>query len=264
MIEAACKGVDPRQKAHYMPSHSMTYATSRERILEILSRGEIHITGRFQWGSNYTFLAEVAEAGDRLPAVYKPTRGETPLWDFPARTLAKREVAAYLTSEAIHWSLVPPTVLRRNGPAGPGSLQLYVDVDPQQHYFTFSPQEKDSLKPVALFDLLINNADRKGGHIMQGPEGQIWLIDHGVCFHQDFKLRTVVWDFAGKPIPKSLLHDVERFFDRLNQEKPLHEEYADLLSENEIGAFQQRILGVLKNRHFPNPGEGRPYPWPLI
>ena len=174
------------------------------QILTTLEQGKVDVKGRFLWGSNYTFLVDVTKGKVAIAAVYKPSRGERPLWDFPRGTLAAREVAAYLTSQALGWNLVPPTVLREEGPAGPGSLQLYVDADVEHHYFTFSEDEKQELRHVALFDVLINNADRKGGHVLMSPDGHIWSIDHGVCFHQDNKLRTVIWDFACERIPDEL------------------------------------------------------------
>jgi uncharacterized repeat protein (TIGR03843 family) len=153
---------------------------SDEAILTALRSGELAVKGEFLWGSNYTFLVKVVHAGENLSGVYKPTRGERPLWDFPVASLARREVAAYLVSEAIGWRLVPPTVYRRNGPAGPGSLQLYIEHDPEYHYFNFSEDDLQRLRPVALFDLIINNADRKGSHILIDNDRHLWLIDHGI------------------------------------------------------------------------------------
>src|SRR3990172_8423486 len=135
-------------------------------LLTALEKGQITIQGEFLWGSNYTFQVLVEHEGKTLQAVYKPTRGERPLWDFPKASLARREVAAFLVSEVLGWSLVPPTVYRRQAPIGPGSLQLYVEHDPEYHYFNFSQVDRQRLRPVALFDLLINNADRKGSHLL--------------------------------------------------------------------------------------------------
>jgi uncharacterized repeat protein (TIGR03843 family) len=144
----------------------MALDLSRERLLEILSAGEISLSGQFSWGSNHTYLVDVGSGDEIIRAVYKPTAGERPLWDFPRQTLSQREVAAYLTSQALGWDLVPPTVLRSTGPGGGGSLQLYLDCDPERHYFTLSEQEKQLLRPVVLFDALTNNADRKAGHVL--------------------------------------------------------------------------------------------------
>lgn len=234
------------------------------QIFSILSNGKIDVAGRFLWGSNYTFLVEVKSKEDTLAAVYKPSRGERPLWDFPIETLAAREVAAYLTSQALGWDLVPPTVLRQEGPAGPGSLQLYVDADVEHHYFTFNDEEKQRLRPVALFDLLINNADRKGGHVLMSPDGHIWSIDHGICFHQEDKLRTVIWDFANEFIPDDLLTDTEKFYHSLQNDLELQKKYLELLSKSELKALVRRTRRVLEDRCFPEPFTDRPYPWPMV
>lgn len=254
----------------------------RQDILEALSTGQIQLTGEFTWGSNYTYLAEVGAGSTQLQAVYKPAAGERPLWDFPPRTLARREVAAYLTSSALGWDLVPPTVLREDGPAGGGSLQLYLDLDRERHYFNFSPRERKLLAPAALFDALINNADRKAGHVLLDPQQHVWLIDHGVCFHQDDKLRTVIWDFAGQPIAAELLHDLERVVTALAAaRRSLHEapsgtstqdpdllaeclHLVGLLSEAELEALAQRARRLIEAGCYPTPGAERHYPWPLI
>jgi uncharacterized repeat protein (TIGR03843 family) len=232
--------------------------------LRILASGEMVVSGRFMWGSNYTFLVEVTYNGVGLPAVYKPSQGERPLWDFDEGTLSAREVAAYLTNHALGWDLVPPTVLRADGPAGPGSLQLFVETDPNRHYFTFSDDEKQRLRPVAVFDCLVNNADRKGGHVLLDPHGHIWLIDHGLCFHADDKLRTVIWDFAGEAIPPELLRDVERLQSHLQNEGELTPAYRGLLSDEEIEALCSRVNRLLASARFPTPDSQRPYPWPLV
>ncbi|HET7010710.1 MAG TPA: SCO1664 family protein [Anaerolineales bacterium] len=235
-----------------------------ETILETLAKGDLRLEGQLLWGSNYTFLAHVTGPAGELRAVYKPQRGERPLWDFPDGTLARREVAAYRASAALGWDLVPPTALREDGPAGPGSIQVFLDVDPERHVFTFTPEERLRLRPVAVFDALINNADRKGGHILMGPDGHLWLIDHGVCFHTEDKLRTVLWDFAGEGIPQPLLRDLERFAAGLARGGGLQKQFGGLLSEEEIGALRRRAKRLLAERRFPIPGPGRPYPWPLV
>jgi hypothetical protein len=232
--------------------------------LEILANGEIQVLGEFLWGSNYTFLVRVVEGQTQLKAVYKPVRGEQPLWDFPPASLAARETAAYVVCEAVGWGFVPPTILRQSAPAGPGSVQLFVDVDPQRHYFTFSDQEKQLLRPVALFDILINNADRKGGHVLLDADGHIWLIDHGLSFHHEPKLRTVIWDFARQSIPENLLADLQAFHTRLDSDAPMLAALAELLSQSEIEALRARTDLLLRERRFPAPGPGRPYPWPLV
>jgi uncharacterized repeat protein (TIGR03843 family) len=233
-------------------------------ILDTLLAGQVRVAGQFLWGSNYTFLVKVSGPSGEIEAVYKPSRGERPLWDFPAGTLAQREVAAYRASLALGWDLVPPTVLRADGPAGPGSLQLFVGVDPERHYFAFSDEEKQRLRPVVLFDFLINNADRKGGHVLLDSNDHLWLIDHGICFHTELKLRTVVWDFAEESIPASLLDDVHRFQRQLGEEGQTRARFQELLSDEEILAVRARAEWLLTQRRFPRPGPGRPYPWPLV
>ena len=233
-------------------------------ILSALSSGTIELKGQFVWGSNYTFLVQVTQGDETRPAVYKPARGERPLWDFPEGTLAQREVAAYVVSRALGWDLVPPTVLRPDGPAGAGSLQLFVDADPERHYFTFTEAEKQRLRPVAVFDLLINNADRKGGHVLLGESEHMWLIDHGVCFHAEDKLRTVIWDFVGEPIPRELLAALRRLRQALLDDGALRTELGGLLAAEEVEALQGRADRLLRLKRFPPPGADRPYPWPLV
>lgn len=232
--------------------------------LALLSNGSLELQGQFTWGSNYTFLVQVRQADRTCAAVYKPARGERPLWDFPEGTLAQREVAAFLVSRALGWDLVPPTVLRPDGPAGPGSLQLFVDADPERHYFTFTDAEKQRLRPVAAFDLLINNADRKGGHVLLGESDHLWLIDHGLCFHAEDKLRTVIWDFIDEPIPRRLLTALGHVRPMLDTGSRLHADLAALLSPAELEALRVRTDRLLQSRRFPAPGPGRPYPWPLV
>ena len=178
--------------------------------IELLTRGAVTIRGRMPWASNATFLVEIALDGGTALGVYKPERGERPLWDFPPG-LYKREVAAYHLSEALGWGLVPPTVCR-DGPYGEGSVQLFVPADFEQHYFTLREhaEHRDRLERICVFDLLANNADRKGGHCLAGDDGAIYAIDNGLTFHEEMKLRTVIWDFGGEPIPRALLADVKR------------------------------------------------------
>jgi len=237
---------------------------SADPVLSLLATGSLELKGQFAWGSNYTFLVRVSSGHQAMPAVYKPARGERPLWDFPEGSLAQREVAAYVVSRALGWDLVPPTVLRPDGPAGPGSLQLFVDADPERHYFTFSDEEKQRLRPAAAFDLLINNADRKAGHVLLGGQGHLWLIDHGVCFHAEDKLRTVIWDFAGEAIPDDLLGDIRSFRRGLTRDGALKDELSGLLAPEELDALRARTGRLIRGRRFPPPGAGRPYPWPLV
>ncbi len=235
-------------------------------LLTTLTEGEYAIEGQFMWGSNYTFLANVTHAGQTFKAVYKPTQGERPLWDFPSETLAGREVAAFLVSQAAGWGLVPPTVYRPEGPAGPGSLQLYIEHDPEMHYFKFTPEQRAGLHTTALFDAIANNTDRKGGHILIDPDGRFWLIDHGICFHVQPKLRTVIWDFAGQPIPEEECDRLMHLRVALQGEAaPLRAALAPYLNLAELGALAARIDSLIARRVFPRPTSERySYPWPPI
>jgi uncharacterized repeat protein (TIGR03843 family) len=239
--------------------------TNTDEILQALQQGEIKVQGEFMWGSNYTFLTEVGHRNQTLQAVYKPSRGERPLWDFPAASLAHREAAAYLISEAIGWKFVPPTIYRRHGPLGAGSLQLFVEHDPEYHYFNFNPADKQRLRPVVLFDLLINNADRKGSHVLVDDEGHLWLIDHGICFHEEEKLRTVIWDFAGEPIPADLSAELRGLRMQLYPDCDLVKALQAHLAGREIAALTARAGRVLDVGRFPNPPSSRRhYPWPPV
>lgn len=235
-----------------------------DSILTLLSTGEIEVVGQVTWSSNYTLLTQVKGAEGNIPAIYKPARGEAPLWDFPIGTLAARETAAYLTSHALGWDFVPPTVKRADGPAGPGSMQLYIEVDHERNYFTMHESEKPKLHSVALFDILINNADRKGGHVLLDEHNKIWLIDHGVCFHTKYKLRTVIWDFIGDPIPEPLHADLQNFLDTLTNTDDCISLLKTTINNEEIKALIQRGSSLLRQGTFPAPGPGRPYPWPLV
>ena len=236
----------------------------KSQILIDLQEGDLDIKGQFTFGSNFTFLGEITQPDRQFSVVYKPGRGERPLWDFPAKSLAKRETAAFLVSESLGWDLVPPTVFRKKGPLGSGSVQLYIQHNPDIHYFTFENADKQRLRPVALFDILINNADRKGGHILCDPLDHLWLIDHGICFHVDDKLRTVLWDFAGEEIPRTLLVDIENFSEDLKSGKATLQAIKPLLRKYEINALITRAENILQKPIFPNPGKGMYYPWPPL
>ncbi|MBE0409125.1 MAG: SCO1664 family protein [Anaerolineales bacterium] len=238
---------------------------SNNKVLKALDIGEISLEGEFIWGSNYTFAVEVTYDDISFQGVYKPTQGERPLWDFPRSSLAHREVAAYLVSEALGWQLVPPTVYRRKAPLGPGSLQIYVDHNPEYHYFNFTEEDRQKLRPVVLFDLLINNADRKGSHVLFDPDNHIWLIDHGVCFHYEDKLRTVIWDFAGETIPAEYCQELANFSRQLQEGTQLHKALQANLNQLEINALKKRADRLVRGSQFPNPHiDRRPYPWPAI
>ena len=229
--------------------------------LRLLREGDIEVDGRMPWSSNATFLVSLTgDDGSAAKAVYKPVRGERPLWDFPAG-LHRREVAAWLLSEYLGWSLVPPTVLREDAPLGEGSLQLFIAADFEAHYFTLyetRPDLHDQLKAICAFDLLINNTDRKGGHCLLGLDGRVWAIDNGLCFAEDDKLRTVIWEFGGEPVPPGLLTDVRRLAECV----PL--EVAALLDDDEVAALQHRAQRLVTKKVFPIDGSGRRYPWPLV
>jgi uncharacterized repeat protein (TIGR03843 family) len=226
----------------------------------VLSCGEVEMEGRMPWSSNATFLVTAKLGGRSLPAVYKPHRGERPLWDFPDG-IYQREAAAYQLSVALGWDLVPETVVRADGPLGTGSVQRFVPADFSEHYFTLLEQGRhhEALRAIAAFDLIANNADRKSGHCLLGEDGHIWAIDNALCFHPQPKLRTVVWDFGGEAIPKRLLADMAR----LAKEVP--DGLRSLLTDEECEAVVRRARAVVRQGRFPSPGpERRAYPWPLV
>lgn len=228
-----------------------------------LQHGELEVKGQFMLGSNYTFLVDVHYEERAYKAVYKPSRGEQPLWDFPDNTLAQRELAAYLVSEALGFHFVPFTTLRNDGPIGPGSLQQYIEYDPEYHYFNFEDDDRPALRPVALFDLLCNNADRKGSHVFFEKDAhKLWVIDHGLCFHVADKLRTVIWEFGGQPIPDDLL---VRFEPLLSPDFELLTDLGLCLSPDEISALVRRARSLLASRCFPQqPRDRRAVPYPPL
>ncbi|MFK7801378.1 MAG: SCO1664 family protein [Anaerolineae bacterium] len=248
-------------------------------ILHHLTHGTIEMDGYVPWGSNYTVVVTSVYEKNEMTAVYKPRKGERPLWDFPTGTLCNRERAAFLVSQAAEWNIVPPTVLTK-GPQGLGSLQLFIEHDPNVHFFNFENKENlhDSLKKICLFDVIINNADRKGGHVIQedvsttgdeldaGDADRLWAIDHGIAFHDEPKLRSVIWDYAGEPISEDLLDALARLESSLasSAEDSLGVQLRQLLSEREMQAFGRRIQRMHQIRVFPEPGPGRPYPWPMV
>lgn len=235
----------------------------RSGILQLLYEGEMELLGLLPWSTNYTFLASVRHASGQTLAVYKPQKGERPLWDFPRGTLCLREYAAFLVSEALGWMLVPPTVLRE-GPHGLGMVQLYIDAEPDENYFTFRGKRRADLRRLAAFDVVVNNADRKGGHCLLGKDGRLWAIDHGITFHAQHKLRTVIWDFAGQPLPSNLLRDLHALRLRLEPPDPLVVQLAELLLPEEMRALRRRVDVLLETRVFPKPGPGPNVPWPPV
>jgi uncharacterized repeat protein (TIGR03843 family) len=232
-----------------------------DSVTELLRTSGLSVAGRLPWSSNLTFLVTLEPEGpEPVHAVYKPARGERSLWDFPDG-LYRREVVAYALSEALGWGLVPPTVERFDGPFGPGSLQLFVAADYEQHYFTLfdAGGREAALQTVCAFDVVANNADRKSGHVLEGPGGRLWAIDHGLCFHPQPKLRTVIWDFADEAVPAPLLDDLTRLAGDLPAE------LEGLLSAAERAALGDRIERLVDAGVFPEPiGDRPPYPWPLV
>jgi uncharacterized repeat protein (TIGR03843 family) len=228
-------------------------------VHDLLTRGEITVKGRMPWASNATFLVELALDGANGLAVYKPGRGERPLWDFPPE-LFRREIAAYRFSEALGWGVVPLTV-PREGPYGAGSLQQFVDADFEQHYFTMNERAdlRDRLQRICLFDLAANNADRKSGHCLLGPDGDVYAIDNGLTFHVEPKLRTVIWDFAGEAIPATPIEDFARLC-----ATGLPADLVELLEPGEQKALMRRIGVLVRERRFPKDRSGARYPWPLV
>ncbi len=232
----------------------------RERPDDLLLDGEIEIEGRMPWSSNVTMLVTVRLDDREAKAIYKPHRGERPLWDFP-EGLYQREVAAYELAAWLGWDLVPATVIRRDAPLGVGSLQRFVDADFEQHYFTLYEDESThpQLQRLCVFDLLANNTDRKSGHCLVDADGHIWAIDNGLSFHREFKLRTVIWEFGGEPIPADVLDDVRR----LDDEGP-PPALVPLLDPFELDALRTRAAAILREPCFPVDPTGRRYPWPLV
>lgn len=228
---------------------------------ELLAGGEIELLGRMPWSSNATFLVKLEHAGVESLAIYKPRKGERPLWDFPRGTLCHREVAAHLVSDALGWEIVPRTILR-DGPAGEGMVQRFVDHDPEEHFFTLREQFGDVFRRFALFDVVINNADRKSGHCLRDRSDHVWGIDHGVSFHAAVKLRTVIWDYEGEPIGAGDLEALQRLGARLDAD--LGRVLTQLLSGPERQALQDRLEWLLSQRVFPQPLTEYPYPWPVV
>ncbi len=232
-------------------------------VPEVLARGDISIDGRMPWSSNATFLCTLTLEEATCQAIYKPARGERPLWDFPTG-LYRREIAAYELSESLGWDLVPPTI-ERDGPHGIGSWQLFIDADFEQHYFTIHENRldlHDRLRAMCAFDLLANNTDRKSGHVLIGAPGQwhdqILGIDHGVCFHEDWKLRTVIWEFALEPFSEVVQVGMACIANEISPKM------CQLLEPAEIDGLRQRADHFATIGSFPNDPGGRRYPWPLV
>jgi hypothetical protein len=236
----------------------------RPGVLDLLRDSAILDIKLLQAGSNYVFVCwlDGGDAGLGI-GIYKPHKGEAPLWDYPSGALYRREVAAYEMSELLGVNLVPPTVVR-DGPHGIGSMQLFIEHDPSRHFFTFRDVEIDQLQRMAAFDALINNGDRKGGHCLLAEDGHVWGIDHGLTFHHQNKLRTVIWDWAGEPLPEETLETFARFRVCLEHDQTTAEKLRAYISREEVGALRQRLEKLLKTRRFPEPGYSRSVPWPPV
>jgi uncharacterized repeat protein (TIGR03843 family) len=234
-------------------------------VLALLAKGEMEIQGMLPWSSNYTLLVTVSADGLQGLGVYKPRRGERPLWDFPRGTLCQREVAAYLLSQTLGWNLVPPTVLR-DGPHGIGSVQLFIDCDHDEHLFTMQQEGgfEEQIERLAAFDILANNADRKSGHCLKGSDGRLWAIDHGICFHAEPKLRTVLWDYAGDPLPDEVLADLCTLREEVRAGGQFIRALEGLLAADEVRAFRRRLDRLIDAGRYPDPGGGRSVPWPPV
>jgi len=242
---------------------------SLEEAAELLTTCELVIEGRLPWSSNLTFLVsldgtdgpDVDDGPGPVQAVYKPHRGEQTLWDFPDG-LFRREVAAFQLSEALGWGLVPPTVVRDDAPFGTGSVQLFLEADYERHYFTLLEDggREGELETFCAFDVVANNADRKSGHVLVAADQRLWGIDHGLCFHVQHKLRTVIWDFADQEVPGWIVDDLERLVT-----DGLPDDLDALLSGAEAKAVLNRAARLAAVGVFPEPiGDRPPYPWPLV
>jgi uncharacterized repeat protein (TIGR03843 family) len=262
----------------------------------VLQRGELTVIGRIRSASNATFLCEAHLDQHQAHCVYKPIAGEAPLWDFPDGTLAGRELSAYLISDALGWNIVPYTIIR-DGPAGRGMLQLWVDqpgdevgdelqagpdlIDllPAGHIppdylpvlqaydyagdeVTLVHADDIRLRRMAVFDVLINNADRKGGHILSGVDGMVYGVDHGVSLHVEDKLRTVLWGWAGKPVDDDTVEILATFRDKLRGS--LGEQLVEHITHREVAALHARTVALLDNPVMPTPDRRRPIPWPAF
>ncbi len=244
----------------------LSYDTVYDAILD----GEVDAEhGMMSWGSNYTFLVTISHDDDKFLGIYKPRMGERPLWDFPDGTLCQRETASFVVSDMLAWHIVPPTILR-DGPRGLGSVQAFINHDPNVHYFTFNQDDDDApllpqLQKMAIFDAIVNNADRKGGHCLLDESGKIWGIDHGLTFHPSNKLRTVIWDFAGQSIDAPIMEDLQALCAKLDDAQDPHtQQLIELLNRSELATMRTRLERLIQNGTFPMPGSGPNRPWPAV
>ncbi|MGY5883195.1 SCO1664 family protein [Modestobacter lacusdianchii] len=231
-----------------------------EEVATLLREGELDLEGRLLDASNVTLIGAIRTETLAGTCVYKPVAGERPLWDFPDGTLAGREISAHLVSEATGWSVVPPTLLR-DGPFGSGMVQLWMDADPAVDLTEFVRRDDPGLRRMAVFDAVVNNADRKGGHIIPMPDGHVYGVDHGICFSADPKLRTLLWRWAGKPLLLEHLAVLERLDEQLRGD--LGEQLHEHLTRREVRRTQQRVAELLRTKLHPQPsGDWPALPWP--
>ncbi|NNE72961.1 MAG: SCO1664 family protein [Acidimicrobiales bacterium] len=258
-------GADPQPAPAGEPEDDDSPFLDRDSLstadaLALLATAEIDVRGRMPYSSNSTFLVDlVVDAVAVAQAIYKPHRGERPLWDFPDG-LYRREVAAFDLCDHLGWGNVPPTI-ERDGPLDVGSLQLFMPSEFEHHYFTLQdePEHRLAFQQICAFDIVANNTDRKSGHCLLGTDGRIWAIDNGLAFHQEFKLRTVIWEFAATPVPDDLLDDMKRLLD-----EGVPDVIAAVLSPFEVDAILARTRALVTNREYPTDPTGRRYPWPLV
>ncbi|TMF91771.1 MAG: hypothetical protein E6I08_01125 [Chloroflexi bacterium] len=237
------------------------FSEAESRLREL---PEIELLGVLRRSSNYTFLARLGPTPELL-AVYKPAAGESPLWDFPTGTLYRREMASYLLARELGWPRIPPTVIRESAPHGVGALQLFIETEVDRHYLNSPDVPEATWQEVALFDVLANNADRKAGHCLADAEGRVWVIDHGLTFHVEDKLRTVIWDFAGRTAPRRLRQDVARTLAALDPGCPLGDALRELLAAREVRALRRRLEAAAQpGWRYPEPGSAWSVPWPPV
>lgn len=233
---------------------------SLDEALRLLAEGSLSVEGRLVDASNATLYCAVSLEGLTAGCVYKPIRGERPLWDFPTGTLAGREVAAYLVSAATGWAIVPPTVMR-NGPFGTGMCQLWMEPDPSVDLVALARSDHPDLRRMAVYDSVVNNADRKGGHLLPQEDGHVYGCDHGVCFHSEDKLRTLLWGWAGDPLTDEAVTVLSDLHEQLDRR--LGAELAELISPREVAATRRRIRRLLRSGRHPEPsGDWPAVPWP--
>jgi len=232
-----------------------------DQVLHVLSSGDMTAIELIPWGSNYTFAVRLQCDGCATLAVYKPLRGEAPLWDFPPG-LYRREYASYVVAGLLGWDFIPPTIVR-DGQHGIGSVQLFVEHDGGADYFSFRSTCADELKRMCAFDVIVNNADRKAGHCLKGADGRLWGIDHGLTFNVQPKLRTVIWDYGGEAIPQSLVDDLLDFRTDGARLRELYAAVGDCLAKDELAMFLKRIDRLIEEPVYPAPYSRRSHPWPL-